>query len=403
MCPPNVTPRQIIILALLTACHGSDLPNIEPQPDAQPDSPPDATPPALNIVSVETFGEAPLFVMYRDGTGPWHAPVDTGKSLELSIHDKYELVAVCGDAVNGFDTGFEASTFDESGGATFLPCFGFFDEGGQTVVASGTMKQPGTVAMGFTSDTSTTANWTFQLDVFPGLQDLVAVGDGRMLIRRDLDIAAAITLPGIDVVADGVALQSVPLQLTGTLTDDDVISTRVTLLTGNGFLALDPVTGTTAKVAPATLLAATDRQFLSVNVAAGPLSRRAFMRYTDGSPTTIPLLPRLAGIVFGPNRVTWSTVPEGDVELFIASGATALHGAATKGWLGTATELVLDTTEIPGFLPEWRPGAVDFRSFDVSQFTDGVSLSTGIEDSPSGKPSRLRTTRRANLERRHRR
>jgi hypothetical protein len=401
MCPPDVTPRQIVILVLLVACDGSSHPDdIDPQPDASPQ--PDSPPRAMNVVSVETFGEAPLLVMYRDGTGPWQKPVDTGQSLELIVHDRYELVAVCGDAVNGFDTGIEASTFDESGGSTSLPCFGSFDDGGQTIVASGTMTQPGTVAMGFDSDTSTTANWTFQLDVAPGLQDLVALGSGRMLIRRDLNLAAALTLPGIDVVADGAALQSVRLQLTGALIDD-VVSTRITLLTGNGFFSLDSVPGTTAKVAPESLLVATDRQFLSIDAAAGPISRHAFMRYTDVSPTTIPLLPRLANIVFGPSRVTWSTVPDGDVELFTASGSIALHATATKGWLGTSTELVMDTTEVPGFLPEWRPGAIDDRRFTVSQVTGGVLLRTAIEDSPSGKPSPLRTMRRATFERRHRR
>ncbi len=406
MCPPDVTPRHIVILVLLVACGGSTQSNTEPQPDAQPDArpdaPPDSSPLGPNAVSVETFGEVPLLVMYRDGTGPWQAPTGTGQSLELRVHDRYELVAVCGDAANGFDTGIEASTFDESGGSTYLPCFGVIDGGGPTVVASGTMTQPGTVAMGGDSKTSTAANWTFQLAVTPGLKDLLATGSGRMLIRRNLDVAAAITLPRIDVVADGAALQSVPFQLTGVQTDD-VISTRTQMMTGNGFFRLASAPGTAASVAPASLLAAADRQFVIINAMAGPVFRYASMRYTAASTTMIPMMPRLANVVFGANGVTWSTVPDGEVELFLASGLTALHGTATQGWLGTTTELVLDTTAIPGFLPEWRPGAIDYRRFGVRQFTGGVSLGTAIDDSPGREPPQLRTTHRAMFGRDHRR
>ena len=321
-----VTAALLTSCALSTACDSSQR---QPPTISVEDAPP------LNVVSVETFGELPLFIKYRTGDGPWQEPVDTGgahrgERFELHVQDKYELIAVCGSQDTGYDVGIEASTYRETGGRTFLPCSGTSGPTGP-VVASGTMAQPGTVTLAFASATSTAADWPFQLDVRAGLSDLIAVGDGHLLIRRDLNLAApTISVPRIDVITDGLALLPVALQLRGVLPDDNV-STFYLLATENSFVQFEPEPGSTALVAPAQLLHRSDRQFVAVNSDSGRSKRLALTAYSGAVTPTLTLPPRLADIQFGPNRVSWSTLPPGDLELTIISAHTYVHSTPTQG------------------------------------------------------------------------
>ena len=354
-------------------------------PDATPDTPPDMPPdmPPANVVTVDLFDAPPIFIAYREGTGPWQMPTETSNGYEMRVNSQYELVSVCGDATNGFDIGIEAATIAEIGNETFVPCFAPVSGSGDPPVSvKGTMVQPGSVATEvFNEVKSTTPNWSFELLVDPGVKDFVASGNNRVVVRRGIDASKATTLAKIDVVADptSVALSDLALTVNGVLAGDTV-SNRTRLTTRNFTLAnISRAGGTTVKLAPDTLLQTNERQNITVNVDNGDAFRAVFFRHSATSPTTFDLLPPVAGVTFAAQSATWTSLPPGDVELDIEGATTFTHIFATKGFVGTATTLT-ETTDIPGFQDEWKPTNPDFRDLLVFDNGNGFSRESGIQE-----------------------
>ncbi len=350
--------------------------------DVLPDS--DSQPP--NVVSVDTFGEMPAFIRYRNGSGPWLEPTASGSGYEFRIDDRYELVAVCGDATVGYDVGFEAATYEEFGGETFLPCFGTGTPTTTTTHAvTGTMVQAGKVMVGNANDDSTTPNWSFALDVEDGVQDVLAIGSGRMRLQRAVLIDKPTALPAIDVVQSGVALDTRTLTINNMATGDTA-RTRTYFLTQRAFFVIEDAAGQTARVAPAAQVIANDVQFVEFSASNGTYRRTALKRHTAAAPvSTFTLLPRLENTQLANGTATWTSIPDGGRELLIYSGETAIHRFASPGFLGTATSLAIDT-EIPGFMPEWKVGSVDYASFEVNTSAGGVSLRSSIEQTTEIPP-----------------
>jgi hypothetical protein len=363
--------RLSITVTLAAGCGSSN----HHQPDSHPDSPPpiDAAPdsPPKNVVTVtNSFDEMPIFIAYRNGDGPWQSIDVSTMPWELQVDDVYTLAAVCGDATNGFDVAYQGQTVSGDGATVELPCFGFGSTG-TTVDVTGTMAQPGTVQMGFISDTSTMTNWPFTLPVATGMHDLVANSDTRVLIRRDLNITAAMTLPKVDVVADGSAFISVPVTVSATDADEHVF-TRVTWFTANDFALFQGIPGTTAKVVPDALLAPTDIYRLHAEASGPTTFRSTSERYKSGASTNFTLPPRLTNVTVTPDHATWTgTLPDGTSEFYTESStATSFvdaHISGTPSWLGTQTTYAIDYN-IPGFRPEWKVDftAVDFSDLDIS-------------------------------------
>jgi len=364
-----------ITVTLAAGCHSSShhqQPDSHPpQIDAAPDSPPE------NVVTVtNSFGEMPIFIAYRNGSGPWQTIDPTSATWELHVDDVYTLVAVCGDATNGFDVAFQGQTFSADGPTVDLPCFGF-GSAGTTVDVTGTMAQPGRVAMGFVFDTNTTANWAFTLPVVTGMHDLVANSDTRVLIRRGLDIEAAMAVPKVDVNTAGTPFTSVPIT-TGALDADETLSTRVTWFTANDFALFDSVPGTTAKVVPDALLVGTDIHRLRAAASSATTFRSASERYATGGSTAFALPPRLTNVTLTADHATWTgTLPPGSAEFYTESATNTsfvdAHISATPSWLGTQTTFAIDYTGITGFQPEWK---VDFATADFSDLDISSAVGT---------------------------
>jgi hypothetical protein len=378
-----------LLVALLAACGGGG--NTTP-PDATPDTappdmPPDVQPP--NSVQVELFDTPPIFIMYREGTGAWRVPEETSTGYVMHIDKQWELVSVCGDATNGFDVGVEVATFAELGDFTFVPCFSTAFRRGTPVSLKGTMVQPGSVTTGiFNAKTSTTPNWSFDLSVDPGTLDLVASGNNRVVVRRDLDIQKATTLAKLDVVTDptAVALGDLKLTVKG-IAAGEAISTRTRLTTKNlTFANIARITSTTGKIAPDSLLQAGERQNITFSATSAEGFRSVFFRHTATSPTSFELLAPVTGVTFAELGASWPALPAGDVEVDIGAGANFLHVFATAGAIGTAKQLTL-ATDIPGFLPEWKPTTPDFRQLIVTDFGTGVGRSSGISEVLEGLAS----------------
>jgi len=390
------------LVVLLAACSGGNknAPS-DATPDTPPDMPPDSPPP--NVVQVDLFDVPPIFIAYREGNGPWLVPEATSNGYEMRIDKQYELVSVCGDATNGFDIGIEAATFAEIGGETFVPCFSTTPFAREPVSVKGTMVQPGTVTVDiFNLASSTTPNWSFELFAEAGTKDFVAAGtNNRVVVLRDVDAQAATTLPKIDVVNDptSVALGNLALTVNGILAGD-TISTRTRLTTKNfTFANISRVTNTTAKIAPDSFLQNGDRQNITVSAINGDSFRSVFFRHSATSPTTLDLLAPLGGVTFADQSATWTDAPTGDIELDIETATTFTHMFATRGFIGSAKQIV-ETTDIPGFQPEWKPTNPDFRALEVFDFVGAVNRISEISQVLGGFTSGV--TERA-AERRERR
>jgi len=385
----RITVPSFTSLLLLAACGGGN----NATPDATPDTPPDMPPdmPPANVVTVDLFDAPPIFIAYREGTGPWQMPTETSNGYEMRVNSQYELVSVCGDATNGFDIGIEAATVAEIGNETFVPCFAPVSGSGDPPVSvKGTMVQPGAVVTEiFNQATSTTPNWSFELFVDAGIKDFVASGNGRVVVRRGIDASKATTLAKLDVVADptSVALSDLALTVNNVLTGDS-LKTRTRLTTRNFTLAnIANLTGTTAKLAPDTLLETNERQNITVTATNGDAFRSVFFRHSATSPTTFDLPAPLAGVAFAAQSASWTSAPAGDVELDIETATTFTHIFATQGFVGTATT-VTETTDIPGFQDEWKPTAPDFRELIVFETAaNGVSRDAGVAQDLSTKRS----------------
>ena len=370
----------MLVPLFLAACDGGSKNQMTPDAvdhDAPPE--PDAAPPP-NLVSVDSFGETAVFIRYRNGDGPWLTPTTTSNGYEFRVDTSYELVAVCGDATNGFDVAFEAATWEEVGGETFLPCFATaFDE--TTHPLTGTMVQAGSVSVGTSFADSPTGNWSFSLDAVEGANDLLAVGGGRMLMRRNISVTATTTTPPIDLVQDGVATTTLPLTLNG-LETDDVARTRTYLLTQRAFFILADEAGAMGRIAPASQLAANDAQFISIQASGGIYRRTAFKRHTTISPaSTFTLMPRLEGVQLGNATATWTSIPAGNTSISAFSGISSFRRTVSEGWLAGRTSLAIDT-EVPGFLPEWKLGTIDFLQFEVSTLQGSISYRSGVVAAP---------------------
>jgi hypothetical protein len=369
------TPFSSVWIVAIVGCSGDAKPPITGMPDAGTDAPADSSAPS-NYVDVETLGDDPVFIRYREGSGPWQEPKRVGANFELRINERYELIAVCGDTSVGFDVGVEASTFEDSGGSTYLPCFTPF-AAGATHKLSGTMAQPGTVTIGYASATGAAASWSFELDAYEGTVDLLAVGGGRARLVRDIEVTTATTVPAISVSSSPL-LASLPLTVTG-LQSSDVLHTQTILLTANSFLTAADETSSTARLVPDSQLEPLDRQYVLMRAESGDTYRRAFFRHvSSASMSQIALLPPLTDVQLAGSTASWTTLPSGRRQLLLYSPTSSFHIFATEDWLGTSTSLTLDT-EIPGFMPDWKPSAINYAAFEIIQSAAGVSLRTGVQ------------------------
>jgi hypothetical protein len=283
---------------------------------------------------------------------------------------------VCGDATIGFETGIQASTFSD-GAAVVTPCVNFTAVATATATASGTMVQAGSVSIGLTKS-SATANWPFSITIPKGMHTLLAVGAGKAIVQRDLDLEANTTLPAIDVSA-GTALA--PLSFTPTnAATGATLETRLREALATDFVLLPIVAGTTANTLPSSLLLNTESQSVEMFALTDTSFQSADEAVDANTVTAIDFIPALTGVAFVTGKVSWSsTLPAGDLEMwaFSSTNFNFMHLTPTASWLGTKTELELDTTGIPGFRPEWvADTSAPALAFDVMRSDGGVFLDT---------------------------
>ena len=375
--------RRIALGVLLVAACGDDSGVV---PDAEI-APPDAEVPGPNLVTLSASGAQ--YVRYRNGTGAWQTPEqDPAGDYLLYVHDDYQVVVACADSL-GADSTLIASTFADSDSQSAF-CFRGSSAAGGVVQVSGQMTQPGEIYMDdFAS--SATGPWDFVLDVSTGPNDLIAVGETQIAIRRGLSFTVDTTIPTVDVAQEGASLAGIPFILGG-LDTSEVVSSRLTWFTEDG-LAFVNGTATELLTPPASMLEAGDFRILDIDASTATTERSVFNLFS-GNPTSFSftLMPLLSGITFSDGgdvlRASWETLPSYRyVELWMVSSSSFQRVEATWGWIAAngATSLAFDPLP-PDYDPDWGVdlAAPYSRRFEVETFDGSVLHSTAIIEDVNG-------------------
>ncbi len=338
-------------------------------------------------VGFEVRGDTPLLVAFADNDGTWSAvPTSADNKYSIQATNKHAIAMVCGSASYGYRTQIELRTRFDS--APFFFCFNGDDVPIQTFSVTGEMMQPGEVQMGARAE-GTTAPWMFDLTVSSGPHDLVAFGANMALVRRDISVDAATTVPAIDLAQGGAAYATTPVILGNTMTDE-TIETISSVFTGND-IADYVRPGTTVYALPSSLLDVIDFQFSEIRASTATTRRTAPIEEGAAS-AMITLMPRLSGIVFTETGAMWSALPESTAELRLSSGSAnntqTIH--ASGGYIDGDKEISV-TLDIPGFDDAWRITAATAKSFTAyddenldTTFLQGATSARQLE--PRSRP-----------------
>jgi hypothetical protein len=389
----------LLAASVSTGCGDS---SSSPRPDAgtEIDAPPDTPQEPGTAIVVET-DVAPSLIAYRDGAGAWTTPkmidVDT---FELDVHGPYVVLVACDDGAGSIITWQLARTPDDER-ELYMTCYEPLPD---TVSVTGTMVQAGRVSAGFSSDSSQTASWSFDVGVDPGTRDVFAYDADRIVSRRNVNVAGATAIEPLDLT-QGVALVTTPLVATNATTSETVSSSINVTSTNTSFFTLFRGAAAITKLTPAGFLIGNDRQSATVTARLG-VSSRALRRspFRVGDPTDFVLPAALGSVSYeqaGTSvKATWTTLPAHDfVEITLDAFSedfttyffhdveiSPAYIAATG-----ATSMTIDT-DIPGYKPAWRIDytkeyfrallAVDFRSGEIATSTRSETV-----NAPSLLPS----------------
>ena len=343
------------------------------------------TGPGPYSIQVTVVG-SPSMISYRDAGGAWRDATDTDGAGDytLKVHGAYTLALTCSD-MTGFDTVVQSRTVGD-GDSIFIYCDGHATALPTSHVVTGQMMQPGSVSM-YDFQQSATAPWSFALSVPPGATELVAIGNGKALIERDLQTEGQLPLLPIDIDRAGTPLQPTTLALDGVMPQEQ-LTTEVDLY-GADNLAFGPVVeGATAQVLPSSLLANTDQLDLYVTTTtADNQFTRTVDTWFDGSQTELSLMPTLSGVTISGATATWSTLPpHTSVSLDLVSETATTYSAerisASQAWLdetGT-TELALPADMPKRFQQAWTidPSATHDASFTARDDSTDIAYESTV-------------------------
>jgi hypothetical protein len=347
-------------------------------------------------ISFEVRGEMPLLLAFADDDGTWTPIVPNPQGdYMISATNRHAIVMVCGSDVVGYRTEVAQRTrFDDD------PFFFCYNGGGtsQFVAVTGQMLQPGEVQM-LARDEGTASPWTFELMVLADTHDLVAFGESMVLLRRNISVTAAMTLPDVDLTQGGAAYATTPVLLDNVL-GDETVETVASIFTGND-IADYVRSGSTLYEVPSSLLGPTDFQFAEIRATTATTSRSASID-TMGPTPMLTLMPRLSGIEFSDHGATWSDLPDStaEVRLFSSNASEYLTIEASGGYIAGDTELGV-TLDIPGYDDAWRLTGSLYHTFVAYDDENGqTEISSGPTSARRVPPGETASRRRMDRERR---
>jgi hypothetical protein len=343
---------------------------------------PDAPPVGANVTLTLYRSGTPAVLAFRDeGAAAWQDIVPLPDDVyTLHVRGSFEVVAVCGGP-GAYDTRVLQATPSDLDLTLF--CFGGSssptDPPQKTV--TGSMLQPGEVTIDgrFDAPDPDTAPWVFSIDLDEDTAraDLLAYDDARILIRRDVDLAAPIEdvdlATGVDFAEHGVTL--------GGRETDDTIEAALAINTMAGSM-YRTFPGQLVRQVPPTALEPSDFQYSYVSAQAGPWYRFHLVEGEDH----VELLPRLMNVTVQGLTATWQgELPAAEAAtLDLYSSESTVEIEARPGWYQRRTTLAL-----PEGLPELPDGALP-KVTDIYYASLSISVDSGASSSSYGPAVGLR-------------
>ncbi|MGE3767347.1 MAG: hypothetical protein AB7L94_34155 [Kofleriaceae bacterium] len=312
----------------------------------------------------------PLFAAIRAEDDPWQQiPFDGTGRFEIELGGAYELFYVCEDGGRTWTQVIFSMTAD-----AYSRTIGCTPIQGPTptVTVTGQMLQPGRVEMG-DSRSSTTAPWTYSMELPRATYDLVAHDGDRVVVRRSVVIDAPATMEPIDL-GTGVLFEKTKMRFTGVL-GDETVTTRTLWLTENGISVL-AFEGDTARELPDEILTPNDA---TVAVA----SADSLYTHRETPLFSLPDVffpPRLEGVELTDSTARWDVLPAGaDAWFTVTAGEVAVLAVATGRWLIGRHSMHTDFA-IEGYRDEWRVPATSARRRELYfELGGGTTTSYGYD------------------------
>ncbi len=315
-------------------------------------------------ITISTVRE-PMAIAIRDGLdGAWQVPTATATgSYKLDVTGPYMVSVVC-SAGDGFLVRTrQIARTPEDGRELDLECA---EIPKITADVKGKVVQPGAITLGGGTAFSDTPDWDLQIGSEAGTFDLIGVSEDRIMVRRDVAISGTVDLGAIDIDQQGMALAPVALTVSNGASGEE-IEAQVAISTPTTESALVHLgSPASAKIAPDGILSAEVRQSVTIVGWQEDASRMIRRDFRADNATAFALPEPLAPISFdtagGKLVATWTRLPEHDKVIVSVAGELAdgkarehelelsQHFIAATG----ATSATLDT-ELPGYLPAWRP------------------------------------------------
>jgi hypothetical protein len=272
------------------------------------------------------------------------------------------------------------------------------------------MAQAGTMVFGDHLEGSGTPGWQFQFFVPDGAYDLLAATADRMAIQRQISISADVTLPTVDVVADGTPLADVAFTATNAASGEQLRASVLVGTAGSVQAGLYFGPSASAKVAPESLLTATDSQTVSLHAMNGTAGRALRRPFRVGGDTAYTLPDPLGGIQWtagtGKLAVSWTTRPEQDYIGAFAVGtspdgrdsATVSVDLSVAFLAATGIETASLVNDAPGYQPEWNVDLTNqySREIDFQSVTNGLIATNWDTELVNAAPVAGSATARAN-------
>ncbi len=319
----------------------------------------------------------PHMVMVREGVnGAWR-PAQRLKATtyEAFVSGPYTVMVMCPLEL-GLSTVFISQTLQDE-----LLAQTYCNYEDYPYAVSGTMVQPGVLALGDNMRLSFSPNWPFEVYVKPGLNDLIATGPDRVLIQRNLSFSGDTVLPAPIDASQGIPMVPLPLTVTNSF-PGETLNANTYLLTGHVLQGTIHRGPPPTRMLPTAALTIRDRQDLSVRSTLNDpflfrmRSVRGPIRSGDAPVVTLPDPFANLTMSFDGNgdlMASWTSAqPQSFLTLYAYDweGRYLEHQVSTRYLTATNTRSVTLESDVPGYLPEWR---LDYASYNRSLFSQNVT------------------------------
>ena len=325
-----------------------------------------------SAVELSVLG-TPDLLKYRSNLDEWETPslisIQEGINIySLNIVSDFEIVLVCTRADGSFSVQELVGKYDDidtmlNSRFNTWPVQACAKSAGPVIPIelTGQMVQSGEVVVDSLRE-SGSGLWDFSFSTFPGPKDLVAIGDDRMLIRHDQIVTDSLIEQNINVDAEGSAVTSVLVPVSGADVDEQLLGSTV-LTTKNLTTLSRTAIAPEFEIEPLSQLVQGDSQSLSVGTVSQldpQSSRGAWFQVDESMPSSVVLLPRLADVSFDSSGVgvSCNNLPSTYTSLDVSYDDEMANGGidltVTKRWIDEhgATAVSLDSSA-PGYESQW--------------------------------------------------